>query len=90
MNDGLAQRITVHPDRFSGFAALPLRDADAAVEEFRRCVTESGFRGAMVNGHGWALPGRGQVLAVVGGGGRARYADLSASLVVTVRPTQGV
>jgi 2,3-dihydroxybenzoate decarboxylase len=51
MNDVLAQRITVHADRFSGFAALPLQDPDAAVEEFRRCVTELGFHGAMVNGH---------------------------------------
>jgi predicted TIM-barrel fold metal-dependent hydrolase len=51
MNDILAERIKHHPDRFSGFAALPLQDADAAVAEFRRCVTGLGFEGAMVNGH---------------------------------------
>ncbi|WP_328610680.1 amidohydrolase family protein [Amycolatopsis sp. NBC_00345] len=51
MNDLLAERIEKHPDRFSGFAALPLADAEAAVAEFRRCVTELGFLGAMVNGH---------------------------------------
>jgi predicted TIM-barrel fold metal-dependent hydrolase len=51
MNDGLAASIEKHPDRFSGFAALSLQDPDAAVAEFRRCVTELGFRGAMVNGH---------------------------------------
>jgi predicted TIM-barrel fold metal-dependent hydrolase len=51
MNDLLAERIAKHPDRFSGFAALPLQDATAAVAEFRRCVTELGFSGAMVNGH---------------------------------------
>lgn len=51
MNDILAERITQHPDRFSGFAALPLQDPDAAVAEFRRAVTELGFHGAMVNGH---------------------------------------
>ncbi|HWL88000.1 MAG TPA: amidohydrolase family protein, partial [Polyangiaceae bacterium] len=46
MNDILAERIKKHPDRFSGFAALPLQDAEASVAEFRRCVTELGFRGA--------------------------------------------
>jgi 2,3-dihydroxybenzoate decarboxylase len=51
MNDILAERIKKHPDRFSGFAALPLQDAETSVVEFRRCVTELGFRGAMVNGH---------------------------------------
>jgi predicted TIM-barrel fold metal-dependent hydrolase len=51
MNDLLAERIRAHPDRFSGFAALALQDVGAAVEEFRRCVTELGFHGAMVNGH---------------------------------------
>src|SRR5260370_27481967 len=57
MNDILAERIKKHPDRFSGFAALPLQDAKAAAAEFRRCVTELGFRGAMVNGqtHGHYL-----------------------------------
>ncbi|PXX03272.1 2,3-dihydroxybenzoate decarboxylase [Mycolicibacterium moriokaense] len=51
MNDALAQRIALHPDRLSGFAALPLQDPDAAVGEFRRTVTELGFKGAMINGH---------------------------------------
>jgi predicted TIM-barrel fold metal-dependent hydrolase len=51
MNDILAERIKKHPDRFSGFAALPLQNVGAAVAEFRRCVTELGFHGAMINGH---------------------------------------
>jgi predicted TIM-barrel fold metal-dependent hydrolase len=51
MNELLAKRIQEHPDRLSGFAALPLQDASAAVAEFRRCVTELDFHGAMVNGH---------------------------------------
>jgi predicted TIM-barrel fold metal-dependent hydrolase len=51
MNDVLSERIKDHPDRFSGFAALPLQDAEASVAELRRCVTELGFHGAMINGH---------------------------------------
>jgi 2,3-dihydroxybenzoate decarboxylase len=50
MNDILAERIKKHPDRFSGFAALPLQDAEASIAEFRRCVTELRFCGAMING----------------------------------------
>jgi uncharacterized protein len=49
-NDGLAQIITSHPDRFGGFAALPMRDPNAAAAELERAVRELGFRGAMVNG----------------------------------------
>ena len=57
MNDILAERIKKRPDRFSGFAALPLQNAEVSVAEFRRCVTELGFHGAMVNGqtHGHYL-----------------------------------
>jgi len=49
-NDGLAQIIMVHPDRFAGFATLPMRDPNAAAAELKRAVSELGFRGAMVNG----------------------------------------
>jgi predicted TIM-barrel fold metal-dependent hydrolase len=49
-NDFLAEQVEKHPDRFQGFAALPLQDPDAAAEELTRCVKELGFKGAMVNG----------------------------------------
>jgi 2,3-dihydroxybenzoate decarboxylase len=49
-NDFLAEQVTKRPDRFQGFAALPLQDPDAAAEELTRCVNELGFKGAMVNG----------------------------------------
>jgi len=35
-NDGVAELVRRHPDRFSGVAALPLADPDAAAEEYRR------------------------------------------------------
>ena len=50
MNDRLASAIAEHPDRFGGFAHLPLRNAEDAAEEFRRAVRELGFCGAIVNG----------------------------------------
>ena len=50
VNDDLAGQIAEHPDRFRGFATLPLFDPDAAAEELRRCVGEHGFVGALVAG----------------------------------------
>ena len=49
-NDILAGEIAQRPDRFSGFAALPMQDPDAAARELTRCVRELGFVGALVNG----------------------------------------
>jgi uncharacterized protein len=49
-NDFLAKAIASRPDRFAGFAALPLQSPDAAAVEFTRAVKELGFIGAMVHG----------------------------------------
>ncbi len=49
-NDQLAAAIAAYPGRFLGFATLPMSDPKAAAEELRRCVTELGFKGAMING----------------------------------------
>ena len=49
MNDQLADLIAAYPTRFSGFAALPLQDVDAAVAELKR-VTKRGLRGTMIHG----------------------------------------
>ncbi len=50
-NDYLAEQICHHPDRFAGFAALPLQDPVAAIAELERAVTQLGFVGALINGH---------------------------------------
>jgi 2,3-dihydroxybenzoate decarboxylase len=63
-NDLLAAAVAAHPDRFSGFAALPLQDPDAAIAELRRAVRELGFVGALVNG-----------FSEVGAPGQAVYLD---------------
>ena len=47
----LAEEIAKYPDRFRGFAALPMQDPDAAATELERCVREYGFVGALVNGY---------------------------------------
>jgi 2,3-dihydroxybenzoate decarboxylase len=50
-NDFLAGEIAKRPDRYSGFAHLPMQDATAAAAELTRCMRELGFVGAMINGH---------------------------------------
>jgi len=49
-NDYLAEQVAKRPSRFQAFAALPMQDPDLAIRELERCVTELGFRGALVNG----------------------------------------
>jgi hypothetical protein len=50
MNDHLAEAVARHPDRFAGFAVLPMQSPDAAAQEFSRAVKELGFFGALING----------------------------------------
>ena len=49
-NDHLAAAVARYPDRFAGFAALPVQSPDAAATELIRAVKELGFVGAMVHG----------------------------------------
>ncbi len=49
-NDILAQAIAVRPDRFAGFAHLPLAAPEATADELERAVKDLGFVGALVNG----------------------------------------
>ncbi|MFY9827053.1 MAG: amidohydrolase family protein [Rhodoplanes sp.] len=50
-NDFLASEIQKRPDRYSGFAHLPMQDVAAAADELERCVKDLKFCGAMINGH---------------------------------------
>jgi hypothetical protein len=50
MNDHLAEAVTRHPDRFAGFAVLPMQSPDAAAAELGRAVKDLGFLGALING----------------------------------------
>jgi len=49
-NDALAEASARHPDRYRGFAHLPMLVPEAAADELERAVKELGFHGAMVNG----------------------------------------
>lgn len=50
-NDELAQAIAMHPDRFRGFAALPLQDPQLAIEELHHAIDDLGFVGVLANGY---------------------------------------
>jgi uncharacterized protein len=50
LNDHLAAAVARRPDRFAGFATLPMLAPDAAATELARTVKELGFRGALING----------------------------------------
>ena len=50
INDLTADVVRGRPDRFQGFATLPLGTPEAAVAELRRAVCQLGLNGAMVYG----------------------------------------
>src|SRR5262245_51689223 len=50
MNDHLAGAIARHPDRFAGFAVLPMQSPEACPAELERAVKELRFAGALING----------------------------------------
>jgi aminocarboxymuconate-semialdehyde decarboxylase len=57
-NDGMAELVARHPDRFPGFvASLPLADADAAMAELHRALRDLNARGVQIfsNVNGRAL-----------------------------------
>jgi predicted TIM-barrel fold metal-dependent hydrolase len=49
-NDQVAAACAAHPDRFAGFATLPMTEPGAAVDELERAVRSLGFKGAMLFG----------------------------------------
>ena len=50
-NDYVSQLTWDHPDRFAGFATLPMQDVAASVAELERSVGTLGLKGAMIGDH---------------------------------------
>jgi aminocarboxymuconate-semialdehyde decarboxylase len=51
VNDEIAGMVGTWPDRFAGFATLPLQQPDAAITELERAMTDLGLAGAAVGTH---------------------------------------
>jgi uncharacterized protein len=49
-NNALFEATSRHPDRYQGFAHLPMLSPDAAADELERTVKDLGFRGLLTNG----------------------------------------
>src|SRR6516164_6336246 len=49
-NNALFEATSRHPDRYQGFAHLPMLSPDAAADELERTVKDLGFCGLLVNG----------------------------------------
>ena len=45
----MAEQVAKNPKPFAGFCVLSMHDAHQAAEELRRCVTELGLKGAILN-----------------------------------------
>ena len=50
-NDQLAHAVQNNPDRFAGFAVLPVANPAECPAELTRCVKELGFVGALIDNH---------------------------------------
>lgn len=48
-NDQLAAAVKAQPERFAGFAVLPVSDPAESARELTRCVRELGFVGALID-----------------------------------------
>jgi aminocarboxymuconate-semialdehyde decarboxylase len=55
-NEGLAEAVELHPERFSALAHLPMNDPAAAVRELDHALTVLGLPGAMVYGNASGVP----------------------------------
>jgi len=48
-NDEVARMVRDYPNRFAGFATLPMQDIKAAIAELERGITQLGLKGAMID-----------------------------------------
>jgi aminocarboxymuconate-semialdehyde decarboxylase len=51
MNESIAERVRLYPERFIGLGSVPLQDVEAAAAEARRAVRELGLSGFQIGSH---------------------------------------
>ena len=51
LNEGIAEMVAGHPDRFVGLGSVPLHAPELAAKELERCMTELGLRGVQIPSH---------------------------------------
>ncbi len=56
VNDMIHDAVTRRPDRFAGFASLPLTAPDEACRELERAVLQLGMKGAIMHGRAAGVP----------------------------------
>lgn len=49
VNEGIANVVSLHPDRFVGIGSVPLQNAELAVQELEYCVKKLGLKGVEIN-----------------------------------------
>jgi aminocarboxymuconate-semialdehyde decarboxylase len=49
VNEGIANVVSLHPDRFVGIGSVPLQNAELAVRELEYCVKKLGLKGVEIN-----------------------------------------
>jgi aminocarboxymuconate-semialdehyde decarboxylase len=49
VNEGIANVVSLHPDRFVGIGSVPLQNAELAVKELEYCVKKLGLKGVEIN-----------------------------------------
>lgn len=48
VNDGMADWVGQHPERFTGLGTVPLQSPDDATAELKRCMNDLGLKGVMI------------------------------------------
>ena len=51
INEGIAKAVAAYPDRFVGFATIPLQDVDAALAELTHATEQLGLLGVEIATH---------------------------------------
>eukprot|EP00298_Acanthocystis_sp_HF-20_P010848 c19084_g1_i1.p2 GENE.c19084_g1_i1~~c19084_g1_i1.p2 ORF type:complete len:358 (+),score=117.86 c19084_g1_i1:71-1144(+) len=51
LNDDIAAKVKLHPNRFVGLGSIPMQDSTLAIQELTRCVKELNLAGVQIGSH---------------------------------------